>query len=237
MVLNFLYPYVQSNMMEYIFRLINYSFPKICVVTMLEYVKGFFIQPLKTLVKEPLSKFKKAIEELKYHESTEYHRFSMENALLFKNTMTSAPGPSKKVSLMLDKQKADTSEQNRKRLSPIVKTIVFCAQNNLPLRGHRDDGALSSVAEQDDASRGKQGVFRSLLTFRIDAGDEELKNHLATCKKNSTLRSKTIQNEIIECIGKVLTAEIVQNIKKKNLLQYCAMKPLMLVLKNSEHFV
>lgn len=63
------------------------------------------------------------------------------------------------------------------------------------------EGALSSVEELNDASRGKQGVFRSLLTFRIDAGDEESKNHLATCKKKSNLISKTIQNEIIECIS------------------------------------
>ena len=44
--------------------------------------------------------------------------------------------------LLLNKQKLEKNE-NRKRLTPIIKTIIFCGQNNIPLRGHRDDGDLS----------------------------------------------------------------------------------------------
>ncbi|KAG8182921.1 hypothetical protein JTE90_028743 [Oedothorax gibbosus] len=106
---------------------------------------GIGNQILKTFVKEPLSKYKKATEELKYHESTQYHQFSVEKALNFKDTFNSAPGSSKQhISYMLDKKKAAVVEHNRKRLKPIVKTILFCARNNLPLRGHRDDGKMNN---------------------------------------------------------------------------------------------
>ncbi|KAG8171727.1 hypothetical protein JTE90_022423 [Oedothorax gibbosus] len=170
---------------------------------------------LKTFVKEPLSKYKKATEELKYHESTQYHQFSVEKALNFKDTFNSAPGSSKQhISYMLDKKKAAVVEHNRKRLKPIVKTILFCARNNLPLRGHRDDGKMNNEDCLDHALKGKQGVFRSLLAFRIDAGDNDLKSHLSTCNDNASYISKSIQNDIIECIGVNLRSQIVENVKE-----------------------
>lgn len=70
-------------------------------------------------------------------------------------------------------------ENNSKRLVPIIKTIIFCGHNNLPLRGHRDDGIL----DIDSALVGNQGIFRSLLAFRIDSGDKELTDHINSCKK------------------------------------------------------
>ena len=41
----------------------------------------------------------------------------------------------------------------------------------------------------------------SLLEFRVDAGDEISKNHLATCRATTRYSSKTIQNQIIALIG------------------------------------
>ena len=41
----------------------------------------------------------------------------------------------------------------------------------------------------------------SLLEFRVDAGDEMSKNHLATCRATARYSSKTIQNKIIALIG------------------------------------
>ncbi|KAL4098636.1 hypothetical protein QTP88_023199 [Uroleucon formosanum] len=78
------------------------------------------------------------------------------------------------------------------------------------LRGHRDDGQL----EINSAITGDQGVFRSLLAFRLDSGDEILREHLENCTKNATMISKTVQNEIIEVIHEVLVNNIVTNVKK-----------------------
>ncbi|XP_054706649.1 52 kDa repressor of the inhibitor of the protein kinase-like [Uloborus diversus] len=129
--------------------------------------------------------------------------------------MEPIPGSSvSHVGLLIDARKASIIEQNLKRLKPIVKTVLFCAHNNLPLRGHRDDGNLNSREEQENALRGNQGVFKSLLAFRIHAGDEDLKTHLTTCRKNSTHISKTIQNDIIECIGDYIRSEITSSIQK-----------------------
>ena len=45
--------------------------------------------------------------------------------------------------LLLTKQKLEKIK-NRKRLTLIIKTIVLCGQNNIPLRGHMDGGSLST---------------------------------------------------------------------------------------------
>lgn len=52
------------------------------------------------------------------------------------------------------------------------------------------------------------GVFRSPLAFRIDEGDEDLKLRLSTCTRNSSMISKTVQNEVIECIDVLRTSVV-----------------------------
>lgn len=112
------------------------------------------------------------------------------------------------VELMLNNKVSSIMESNRKRLIPIIKTIIFCGHNNLPLRGYRDDGIL----DIDSALVGTQGIFRSLLAFRIDSGNKELTNHICSSKK--TMISKTIQNEIIGILYKVIIETIISNIQK-----------------------
>lgn len=116
----------------------------------------------------------------------------------------------KSVSIMLDKKLQSIICENRKRLIPMIKSIIFCGHNNIPLRGHRDDGQF----QIDSAIAGEQGIFRSLLAFRLDSGDDILQNHFDNCKKNATMISKTVQNEIIEVIYEVIVDCIVSKVKK-----------------------
>lgn len=55
-------------------------------------------------------------------------------------------GNEKAVNVLLDNRNKKIIEYNRKRLIPIVRTIIFCAQNNLALRGHRE---ISSMTDDD----------------------------------------------------------------------------------------
>ena len=52
------------------------------------------------------------------------------------------------------------------------------------------------------------------MEFRIDAGDEALKNHRETCHANARYSSKTIQNQVISLIGEYIRESIVQEIKE-----------------------
>lgn len=53
------------------------------------------------------------------------------------------------------------------------------------------------------------GNFRALLAFRVDAGDEKLREHLASAGRNATYISKTSQNEFIDICGDLIAEQIV----------------------------
>lgn len=97
---------------------------------------------------------------------------------------------------------------------PIVKTILFCARHNLPLRGHREQGNLVSDDVRNACLIGEQGVFRGLLSFRVECGDTDLWKHFEEAPKNCTMISSQIQNEIIEAIGMVVEKKIVERAKR-----------------------
>lgn len=88
--------------------------------------------------------------------------------------------------------------ENREKLKPILSTLLFCALHDLPFRG------------QDDRS----AVFNDLLQFRIESGDENLREHLETSAKNATYISHRTQNELLECCSVTLREELVSGIKK-----------------------
>ena len=66
-------------------------------------------------------------------------------------------------------------ENNLAKLKPIIKTIVFCGRQNIPLRGHRDDSTYYD--------RENPGNFQALLDF---SGDKVLQEHFETANRNAT---------------------------------------------------
>lgn len=96
------------------------------------------------------------------------------------------------------------------RLVPIVKSIIFLDRNGLALRGKKDFGAISI----DSEFLCSEGNFRNLLKFRVDAGDESLKNHLETFKKNASYLSPQVQNSIIESCGDIILESVLCEVKK-----------------------
>ena len=70
-------------------------------------------------------------------------------------------------------------------LIQIVKTLILCARQNIPLRGHRDNATLKFKDGIPILKQDKLGNFNSLLLFRMDAADDLLKEHLEKSNKNS----------------------------------------------------
>ena len=53
-------------------------------------------------------------------------------------------------------------DENQQKVMSILKTVIFCGQQNVPLRGHRDDYTPGAI---------NKGNFDALLRFRAEAGD------------------------------------------------------------------
>ena len=140
-------------------------------------------------VKKPCINFKKFVEKALFHRDAAYHR---EVTLAAKNFISSMEC-GKDIYTCIAAGRAKRTAENKKISTSIVKTVVFCASNNIPLRGHSAD----------------KGNFMKLLQFRMDAGDEALKKHLAQMAGNAKYTSPTIQNQILGIASTMVVEEIV----------------------------
>lgn len=171
---------------------------------------NFIFQKLGKLVKTPMVKFKEPLKEFQKYQ-TRYHLLSAKRANDFLVNFNNSNSVS--VDVMLNKHIKKIIENNRKRLVPIVKTILFCAKHSLPLSGHREQGNLSSDKVRQSCLNGEQVVFRGLLSFRVEYGDTDLWKHFEEPPKNCTMISPQIQNEVINAIGVVVEKKIVERVK------------------------
>lgn len=74
----------------------------------------------------------------------------------------------KKISLINTYRCMRTVDENRKKIRPIIQSLLFLARQNVALRGHRGDGCLlgNMVSNQNSTVR-SEGNFRELLKFRF----------------------------------------------------------------------
>ena len=70
-----------------------------------------------------------------------------------------------------------------------------------------------------ESSTGSVSNFIELLNYRVRGGDKDLEKHLESYSKNASYISKTTQNELIECRGQIINKNLLQDIKKINIIQ------------------
>ena len=69
------------------------------------------------------------------------------------------------------------------------------------------------MIEDDSVNHGN---FQALLRFRVDAGDQVLKEHLETASLNATYTCKEIQNQMISVCGDIIRNRLLDKIHKAN---------------------
>lgn len=164
---------------------------------------------LNTFVKTPLTSFGKLTGKdgaLTLHASRKYHMNAVQAGQDF---LLNYSKPHLDISNQLCSQRMEQVVENRKRLHPIIETVLLCGRQNISLRGHRDDGKLT--VEEPLAN---DGNFRALLRYRISAGDEILSKHLETTSCKATYISKSTQNELIECCKEEIQNVILSRAKR-----------------------
>lgn len=95
------------------------------------------------------------------HDHNLYHKAAVERGKQF---LVTYHKPTLEVIHLIDKQRKAQVEENRERLRPIIKTVLLCGRQNIPLRGHIDDGKLYSNEEETNivGNGGKLQVFVTL---------------------------------------------------------------------------
>lgn len=96
---------------------------------------------------------------------------------------------------MIDNERKLQILENRERIRPFIESIHFLVRQNIPLRGHRDDGDLLTTASSKTSVINKEN-FREILRFRIRSDDKILENHLKTTHAKATYISNVIQDNV-----------------------------------------
>ncbi|XP_052282497.1 52 kDa repressor of the inhibitor of the protein kinase-like [Dreissena polymorpha] len=168
------------------------------------------------LVSEPFQNWKKAIEVFDGHFFPDAKKHSKDGGTGYQAHIDSRICCEQFMSVRknnapVNKQVDAALQARRKKnavvLESITKTVLLCARQNIALCGHSD-----SSKYYDDESV-NCGNFQSLIEFRVESGDSVLKEHFATCGKNATYRSPTIQNELLDIMGQTVERKVVNEIK------------------------
>ena len=88
--------------------------------------------------------------------------------------------------------------RNTHAIESIMKAVLFCGEQNIPLRGHGD----------------KDGNFNALLKYRLDVGDEPFQQFVDSAKGNAKYTSPTIQNEMLQVLGDYVQARLLADLQK-----------------------
>jgi len=192
-------------------------FCKFCVLFLVNNKGGLrSTEPLKKIVTVPLNTFAKLLGkdgDLESHQNNLYHKNAVLQAEEF---LSRYEQPEKEFINMIDSERKRQILENRERIRPIIETIIFLARQNIPLKGHRDDGDLLASS---NTSIINEGNYRELLRFQIKSGDKILENHLKTTHAKATYISNTIKEEIIECCKEEIIYKILTDIKSNKF--YC----------------
>ena len=122
------------------------------------------------------------------------------------------------IQQQLQNQASIATPKNRAILKSVLKAIIFCGKQNISLRGSCE--AISPVSSSQFAIN--PGSFQALLQFRIESGDEVLKDHFSVGRKNAQYRSPKIQNDLIAAVGKWIQQKLTQEIKATKIFTVCA---------------
>ena len=106
----------------------------------------------------------------------------------------------------------------KSHLKSVLKAIIFCGKQNISLRGSCE--LISPVSYSQFAINPVS--FQALLQFRIELGDEVLKDHFSAGRKNAQYRSPKIKNDLIAVVGKWIQQKLTQEIKAAKCFTICA---------------
>ena len=150
-----------------------------------------------------------------HHGKSPVHREATNRSIDFKARIEKKSTP---IDLQFNKIKKEQIEENRKRLKFIVEAVILCGRQNIALRCHRDDTKDQLAGEVNP------GSFIEILKYGVRCAGILFEDFVKNMPANAHYRSKTIQNQIIEICGELLTNEIVNEIKEARFFSILLMK-------------
>ncbi len=106
------------------------------------------------------------------------------------------------IANQLQNSRQELVKSNQHCIKSLCDIIVFCAKQDLPLRGHR---------ESDDSSN--KGNFLEMLNV-VAKHDAIIKEKLLSLPNNASYKSPEIQNTLLQVMGNLVRKAVCQEIQK-----------------------
>ena len=137
---------------------------------------------------------------------------SSHSKILYNSFLDQYEGRQVPVNQMVDSNYKTNVKKAREAIAPIVHTAKLCGCQNIPLRGHGDNGKNQSVLGESGLTNTEN--FIELLNYRIRGGDKALENHLLCTQQNAKCTSPEIQNDLILCCRDLIVEKLVADVKE-----------------------
>ena len=72
-------------------------------------------------------------------------------------------GKQDSIEIQLNQQQNQTIVENRRKITPIIETIILCGLQSIPLRRHRNSGPLTFESEKNLEDNNNYANLRVLL--------------------------------------------------------------------------
>ena len=161
-----------------------------CCVPCLLFLKDREKQSLGVFVKTPFRNYNKSKEKLDSHETTEYHKRSIDHAACIRAQMSHI---GRRIDTQINTMAMQNFQGNEAILPRIVDAVLLCMKQQIPLRGHGDDRV--QFTETPTTNEGNS-IVRLLAE-----SNSALKEHFISGPENAWYTSKTVQNEVIGVIA------------------------------------
>lgn len=161
----------------------------------------FLSKPWKTYSRE---------KDLENHQSTTYHQ---EAYLRMQGFISSTSGLQAPVTQQLNSHVRKDIQQRRKRLSSIVKGLVFCARAGIALRGHRNEHIPLTNSDNRDviSATPNRGNFMATLDLMRTSGDTNIDIYI---NNKASYTSHQIQNELLIRLSDHVIHQVVADVNK-----------------------
>ena len=107
------------------------------------------------------------------------------------------------IGVHLDRQGKKIIEDNRQYVKALLESLLFCAQQGIALRGHRESMEDSST---------NPGNFRSLVSL-MSRHNDVLRRRLDEGPRNASWLGHHIQNELIQIMADMVLSSITAEVK------------------------
>lgn len=179
-------------------------------------------QKMGALVSTPLVNFKKLTGKdgvLDLHEKNSFHKRCELRVAEFQVRASGTGTHLTAIDNIVDKHRQTEILQNRSVIGALIDTLLTLARQDIPLRGHRDDGRIAWTGEEPPEN---DGNWRSIIRLSIRQGNQTLAEHLKMSKGNAMYCSKTIQNELLGTASTLIKEKVCSKVEQSRFMAVLA---------------